>query len=49
MDKKKISVIVEIVIFLAILGGITFFYYFSGNDKKSAEEFTRPRSTIFEV
>lgn len=41
MDKKKISVIVEIVIFLAILGGITFFYYFSGNDKKSAEEFSK--------
>jgi len=41
MDKKKISVIVEIVIFIAILGGITFFYYFSGNDKKSAEEFSK--------
>ena len=41
MDKKKISVIVEIVIFFAILGGITFFYYFSGNDKKSAEEFSK--------
>lgn len=41
MDKKKISVIVEIVIFIAILGGITFFYYFSGNDKKSAEKFSK--------
>jgi len=41
MDKKKISVIVEIVIFIVILGGITFFYYFSGNDKKSAEEFSK--------
>ena len=41
MDKKKISVIVEIVIFIVILGCITFFYYFSGNDKKSAEEFSK--------
>ena len=41
MDKKKISVIVEIVIFIVILGGITFFYYFSGNNKKSAEEFSK--------
>lgn len=36
MDKKKISVIVEIVIFILVLGGITFFYYF-GNNKKTEE------------
>ena len=38
MDKKKISVIVEIVIFIAILGGITFFYYFGSNSKSTEEE-----------
>lgn len=38
MDKKKISVIVEVVVFILILGGITFFYYFSGNDKADEEE-----------
>ncbi len=36
MDKKKISVIVEIVVFILVLGGITFFYYF-GNNKKTEE------------
>lgn len=38
MDKKKISVIVEVVVFILVLGGITFFYYFSGNDKVDEEE-----------
>lgn len=38
MDKKKISVIVEVVLFILVLGGITFFYYFSGNDKDIEEE-----------
>lgn len=38
MDKKKISVIVEVVVFILVLGGITFFYYFSGNDKDLKEE-----------
>lgn len=32
MDKKRISVIIEVVVFILILGGITFFYYFSGNN-----------------
>lgn len=36
MDKKKISVIVEIIVFILVLGGITFFYYF-GNNKKTEE------------
>lgn len=36
--KKKIMVIVEIVVFIAILGGITFFYYFGGKDKMNEEE-----------
>lgn len=36
MDKKKISVIVEIAVFILVLGGITFFYYF-GNNKKTEE------------
>lgn len=36
--KKKIMVIVEIVVFIAILGGITFFYYFGGKDKINEEE-----------
>lgn len=38
MDKKKITVIVEIIVFIAVLGGITFFYYFGGKDKASEEE-----------
>lgn len=38
MDKKKISVIVEIVVFILVLAGITFFYYFSGNNKDIKEE-----------
>lgn len=36
MDKKKISVIIEIIIFFGILGAITFAYYFSGS--KEIEE-----------
>lgn len=38
MDKKKISVIVEVVIFILVLASITFFYYFSGNDNSAKEE-----------
>lgn len=38
MDKKKIMVIVEILVFIAVLGGITFFYYFGGKEKTSEEE-----------
>ncbi len=38
MDKKRIAVIGEIIGFIAILGGITFFYYFGGKDKVSEEE-----------
>lgn len=38
MDKKKISVIVEVVVFILVLGSITFFYYFGGNDKDTKEE-----------
>lgn len=38
MDKKKISVIVEVVVFILVLASITFFYYFSGNDNSAKEE-----------
>lgn len=38
MDKKKISVIVEVVVFILVLASITFFYYFNGNDNSAKEE-----------
>lgn len=38
MDKKKISVIVEVVVFILVLASITFFYYFSGKDNSAKEE-----------
>lgn len=38
MNKKKISIIVEVVIFLGILGIITFAYYYNSNIKKNEEE-----------
>lgn len=37
--KEKVRVIVEIVIFIAVLGGITFFYYF-GNNKEDISQDT---------
>jgi len=38
MNKKKIGVIIEFLVFFAILGGITYFYYFGNNDNKVSEE-----------
>ncbi|MDE5539417.1 MAG: thioredoxin family protein [Bacilli bacterium] len=38
MDKKKIKLIIEIVLFVGALGALTFAYYFSGNDTPSMEE-----------
>lgn len=37
MNKDKIKLIIEIVLFIGALGGITFFYYF-GDDKEPVEE-----------
>lgn len=38
MSKKKIGVIIEIVVFIAVLGAITFFYYFNNNDTDAINE-----------
>ncbi len=38
MNKKKIGVIIEIVAFIAVLGAITFFYYFNNNDTDAINE-----------
>lgn len=38
MDKKKITLIIEIVLFICALGLITFIYYFSGNETEVEEE-----------
>lgn len=37
MNKKKIGLLVEIGIFIAILGVITFFYYFNGSKETKDE------------
>ncbi len=36
--KQKVKVILEFVIFIVVLGGITFFYYFSGNNKDISDD-----------
>lgn len=38
IDKKKIGVIIEILLFIIILGLITFFYYFNGKSKKGEQD-----------
>lgn len=38
MNKKKVGVIIEIIAFIAVLGIITFFYYFNGSNKESVNE-----------
>lgn len=38
MSKKKIRLIIEIVVFIAVLGTITFFYYFNNNDTDAINE-----------
>lgn len=38
MSKKKIGVIIEIVVFIAVLGAITFFYYFNNNNTDAINE-----------
>lgn len=38
MDKKKITLIIEIVLFICALGLITFIYYFSGKETETEEE-----------
>lgn len=38
MDKKKITLIIEIVLFVGALFALTFVYYFKGNDTETTEE-----------
>lgn len=39
MDKKKIALIIEIILFIGALCAITGFYYFGGNKTKSDETY----------
>lgn len=40
MEKKKLKLIIEIILFIVALGAITLIYYFTGNNEIDEEEMT---------
>ncbi len=38
MDKKKIKLIIEVILFVLVLCGITFLYYFVGNETANEDD-----------
>lgn len=49
MDKKKVTLIVEIGVFILALCAITGFYYFGGKEEVAPEEKTEEKAEIIKV